>query len=69
MSQEEKRNSSFSLKDINLTIEKGELVMVIGDIGSGKSSLLYAIFGEMSVFRNAKDISSVNINGSVSYLG
>ena len=31
------------LKDINLEVEKGKLVMVIGDIGSGKSSLLLAL--------------------------
>lgn len=35
------------LMDINIDIKKGELVMVIGSIGSGKSSLLNAIAGSM----------------------
>ncbi|WP_143600913.1 ATP-binding cassette domain-containing protein, partial [Thermodesulfovibrio sp. N1] len=29
------------LKDINLTIQKGDFISVIGPSGSGKSSLLY----------------------------
>lgn len=33
------------LKDVNLTVEAGEFVVVMGPSGSGKSSLLYAISG------------------------
>lgn len=32
-----------ALKRINLDIKRGKLTMVLGDIGSGKSSLLYSI--------------------------
>jgi ABC-type lipoprotein export system ATPase subunit len=32
-----------ALKEINLEIEPGTFTMVIGDIGSGKSSLLFSI--------------------------
>eukprot|EP00166_Cyanidium_caldarium_P005841 ctg_740.g176 len=35
------------LHDICLRIHRGELVMVMGDVGSGKSSLLQALLGEM----------------------
>ncbi|MCO5571785.1 hypothetical protein L7F22_025533 [Adiantum nelumboides] len=35
------------LKSINLTVRKGNKVLVIGEVGSGKSSLLQAILGEM----------------------
>lgn len=35
------------LCDINFTIKKGALVAVIGPVGSGKSSLLNALTGEM----------------------
>ena len=44
MSELEKDESKIHvLKDINQEVEKGKLVMVIGDIGSGKSSLLLAL--------------------------
>lgn len=37
----------MTLKEMNFTIKKGEFVTVIGDVGSGKSSLLSALIGEM----------------------
>lgn len=37
----------MTLQDINVTIEAGSLVAVVGSVGSGKSSLLSAILGEM----------------------
>ncbi|OWY93222.1 LOW QUALITY PROTEIN: Multidrug resistance protein ABC transporter [Phytophthora megakarya] len=37
----------FQLEDINLEIEHGSLVMIVGKVGSGKSSLINAILGEM----------------------
>jgi len=36
-----------ALKEIDLTIKQGEFVCVIGDVGSGKSSLLSAIVGDL----------------------
>lgn len=35
------------LKDLNLIVEKGSLVAVVGTVGAGKSSLCSAILGEM----------------------
>lgn len=40
-------DSIVTLKDIDLNVNKGEFVCVIGDVGSGKSSLLQAIIGDM----------------------
>jgi ABC-type lipoprotein export system ATPase subunit len=37
---------TLHLKNINLTVKKGELLAVVGKVGSGKSSLLNAIIGE-----------------------
>lgn len=37
----------ITLKEIDLKIRKGEFVCIIGDVGSGKSSLLSAINGDM----------------------
>ncbi|KAF9352484.1 hypothetical protein BGX26_009716 [Mortierella sp. AD094] len=38
---------SFSLKNIDLKIPRGQLVAIVGAVGSGKSSLLNALVGEM----------------------
>ena len=35
------------LKNINFRVREGELVAVVGAVGSGKSSLLAAILGEL----------------------
>ncbi|EGZ28989.1 hypothetical protein PHYSODRAFT_322581 [Phytophthora sojae] len=35
------------LKDVNITVQKGDLVIVHGTVGSGKSSLCSALLGEM----------------------
>ncbi|KAI8831071.1 P-loop containing nucleoside triphosphate hydrolase protein [Chytriomyces cf. hyalinus JEL632] len=44
------------LRNINLEIKRGSLVAIVGAVGSGKSSLLNAIIGEMK-----------KVNGSVSF--
>jgi len=39
--------------DIDMLIPKGELVMIVGEIGSGKSSLFQALMNEMNMkFQN-----------------
>ena len=35
------------LKEIDLRIEKGSFVCIIGDVGAGKSSFFSAIIGDM----------------------
>ncbi|MCO5605571.1 hypothetical protein L7F22_059754 [Adiantum nelumboides] len=39
--------ADVTLRNINFSVEKGELVSIYGPIGSGKSSLLLGILGEM----------------------
>lgn len=53
------------LEDINVSINKGEFVAVIGDIGSGKSSLLYSMLGELKFPDNGVR-PKMKINGSLS---
>lgn len=50
------------LRDINLTIGQGQLVVVIGEVGSGKTSLLSAVLGEMMA-RTGK----VEVRGTIAY--
>ncbi|PXF49940.1 Multidrug resistance-associated protein 1 [Gracilariopsis chorda] len=51
------------LSDINLKMKSGQLVAIIGRVGSGKSSLIHAILGEMRKLRG-----SVTLHGSVAYV-
>lgn len=44
--------AAFSLKSINLSIPKGSLTIILGKIGSGKSSLLYSLLSEMPLIFN-----------------
>uniref|UniRef100_A0A4X2KAW1 ABC-type glutathione-S-conjugate transporter n=1 Tax=Vombatus ursinus TaxID=29139 RepID=A0A4X2KAW1_VOMUR len=48
---------------INLAVPRGSLFAVIGSVGSGKSSLLSALLGELSKLEGY-----VNIKGSVAYV-
>ena len=57
-------NNEFYLNNINLTIKKGEFVCIIGEVGSGKSSLIHAILNNMIVDKESKII----INGKISYV-
>lgn len=57
-----KQDVSAALEDINLTVRKGELVGVLGRVGSGKSSLLSAIIGDMR-----KSEGDVALFGNVAY--
>ena len=57
--------SSCTLKNINLTVNKGEFICIIGEVGSGKSSLLQAILNNLiPTTQNYKLI----LNGTVSYV-
>ncbi|CDW55835.1 multidrug resistance associated protein 7 [Trichuris trichiura] len=40
--------ANATIKDITFSVKQGELVGIYGPVGSGKSSLLYAILGEIS---------------------
>lgn len=42
---------TLALSDISLELKAGQLTCVIGTVGSGKSALLQAIVGELSVFQ------------------
>lgn len=54
--------STDVLRNINLEVPKGSLVIVIGQVGSGKSSLMLASLGEMRRTRGSTDLQ-----GTVAY--
>ncbi|CAF2081819.1 unnamed protein product [Brassica napus] len=68
----EVRDGSFSwddednvpaLKDINFKVNKGELTAIVGTVGSGKSSLLASVLGEMH-----RITGQVRVCGSTGYV-
>ena len=65
------------MRDLNIRIEKGKLVFIIGKVASGKSSILYSLMGEVKPFNpyspdDPKHDSHypprLTRNGSVSFL-
>ena len=56
---------NLTLNHLNLKIETGKCVALIGKVGSGKSSLLSCLSGELY----HKIGSKITINGSMSYVG
>ena len=45
---DKKKLSKFiTLRDIKMDVKKGEFICIIGDVGSGKSSLLHSIIGDL----------------------
>ncbi|XP_071738320.1 ABC transporter C family member 4-like [Rutidosis leptorrhynchoides] len=69
----EVKNGSFSwqddpsegdmIKNLNFEIKKGELAAIVGTVGSGKSSLLASVIGEMN-----KISGKVKVYGSTAYV-
>ncbi|KAG6861355.1 hypothetical protein C0995_001088 [Termitomyces sp. Mi166 len=52
----------FKIKDLNMHIPRGQLVAIVGAVGSGKTSLLQGVIGEMR-----KTGGSVKFGGTVGY--
>ncbi|XP_025074063.1 multidrug resistance-associated protein 1 isoform X4 [Pogonomyrmex barbatus] len=51
------------LRNINFHVEQGQLIAIVGTVGSGKSSLLSALLGEMDKLNGR-----VNTKGSIAYV-
>ena len=60
--QAEEEDRVFQVRDISMEIPRGMLVAVVGPVGSGKTSLLQGLIGEMR-----KTSGSITFGGSVGY--
>ena len=56
-------NLRFSSDSLNLKIPNGSLVAIVGSVGSGKTSILSALLGEMN-----KTSGQVDISGTMAYV-
>ena len=57
-----KLESELKIKDLNLKINKGEFVFLIGKTGSGKSSILKSMYSEKKIISGEAVISKFNLS-------
>lgn len=60
----------YALKDINIDARKGDFVCVVGKVGSGKSSLLSSIIGQLDAIDAREPLSKpkpIQIGGSTAF--
>ena len=57
-----RQGGALILKSVNLHLERGEFVYLIGKTGSGKSSLLKALYGELPLDAGEGKISEFNLH-------
>jgi ABC-type multidrug transport system fused ATPase/permease subunit len=53
----------YTLEGLNIKVKKGEVVMIIGAVGSGKSTIGSAVIGEAAYIAG-----DVDVNGSLAYV-
>ena len=56
-----------TLKNINFMVKPGEILGIIGEVGSGKSSLLQAILNCL-ILLNPKECDGIHIKGKIGYV-
>jgi cell division transport system ATP-binding protein len=57
------QGDNLVLSDVDINITKGEFVYLIGQTGSGKSSLLKTLYGELPLERGEGAIAGFNLKG------
>ncbi|XP_012285682.1 multidrug resistance-associated protein 7 [Orussus abietinus] len=55
-----KDDEIFALKNLNVTIQKGQLIGIMGKIGSGKSLLLDAILAELTLEKGTLAVNAID---------
>src|SRR5918912_2070478 len=57
------QGESLVLQDVNITVNKGEFVYLVGKTGTGKSSLLKTLYGELPLNEGEGTVVGYNLNG------
>lgn len=55
------QGDSLILQDVNLTVNKGEFVYLVGKTGTGKSSLLKTLYGELELTEGEGVVAGYNL--------
>jgi cell division transport system ATP-binding protein len=57
------QGDNLILQDVNLTVNKGEFVYLVGKTGTGKSSLLKTLYGELPLKEGEGTVVGYNLSG------
>lgn len=55
------QGSSLILQDVNFEVQKGEFVYLVGKTGTGKSSLLKTLYGELTLTEGSGNVVGFNL--------
>jgi cell division transport system ATP-binding protein len=55
------QGNSLILQDVNISIDKGEFVYLVGKTGTGKSSLLKTLYGELPLTEGEGEVVGFNL--------
>src|SRR4028119_149076 len=55
------QGENLVLQDVNLTVNKGEFVYLVGKTGTGKSSLLKTLYGELPLKEGPGNVAGYNL--------
>lgn len=57
------QGNSAVLQNVNLTVNAGEFVYLVGKTGTGKSSLLKTLYGELTLKEGQANVAGFSLNG------
>ena len=56
------QNGELILSDVSINVKKGDFVFLIGRTGSGKSSLIKTIYGDIPLKKGIGEVVSFSLN-------